>query len=110
VWRAKRAARELIADPGLSAQRIARLQRVSLRTLQRAFEAEGASLMRWLRDERLERSAALLVDAGHRGHSIAEIAASLGFRDIPAFCRSFKRRFGASPSAWRATKAAAGGR
>jgi AraC-like DNA-binding protein len=110
VWRAKRAARELIADPGLSAQRIARLQRISLRTLQRAFEAEGASLMRWLRDERLERSAALLVDASHRGHSIAEIAASLGFRDIPAFCRSFKRRFGESPSAWRATKAAAGGR
>jgi len=83
VWRAKRAARELIADPGLSAQRIARLQRVSLRTLQRAFEAEGASLMRWLRDERLERSAALLVDAGHRGHSIAEIAQVSGFATSP---------------------------
>ena len=104
--RAQRYARASISDPALNVESIARAQRVSARTLQRAFAAQGAGLMRWLRDERLELCAAVLAGRVHRNRSVAEIAASLGFRDTAAFCRSFKARFGCTPSAWRAGRRA----
>lgn len=105
VWRAQRYARESIADPDLSVERISQAQRVSVRTLQRAFAMQGTSVMHWLRDERLERCAAALASRAQRGRGIAEIAAGVGFRDTAAFCRSFKARFGCAPGAWRAARA-----
>ena len=99
--RAQRYARASIADPELNVESIAREQRVSTRTLQRAFAMQGPGIMRWLRDERLELCSAALASRAQRGRSVAEIATSLGFRDTAAFCRSFKARFGCTPSAWR---------
>lgn len=106
LWRAQRHARERLADPGLSADAISRSQRVSTRTLQRAFAAQGTSVMRWLRDERLHRCAAMLSDPARRGLAVGDIAASLGFKDATAFCRSFKARFGCAPGAWRQARLA----
>jgi AraC-like DNA-binding protein len=100
--RAQRYARESIADPELNVESLARAQQVSARTLQRAFATQGAGIMRWLRDERLELCAAALASRAQRSRSVAEIAANLGFRDTTAFCRSFKARFGCTPGAWRA--------
>lgn len=100
-WRARRFAREMIADPDLGIEALARAQRVSPRTLQRAFAGEGSGVMRWLREERLAHCAAALADSGQRRRGIAEIAAATGFRDTAAFCRSFKARFGCTPGAWR---------
>ncbi|HEY6514266.1 MAG TPA: helix-turn-helix domain-containing protein [Burkholderiaceae bacterium] len=102
VERAQRHARERIADPDLNLLAIARAQRVSPRTLQRAFAGHGTGVMRWLRDERLARCAAALADPALATRGIADIAIANGLRDVPAFCRSFKARYGRTPGDWRA--------
>ncbi|HTP70876.1 MAG TPA: helix-turn-helix domain-containing protein [Burkholderiaceae bacterium] len=101
VERAQCDARERIADPDLSVEALARAQRVSPRSLQRAFAGLGTGVMRWLRDERLARCAAALSDPTWRARGVADIALAHGFRDVPAFGRSFKARFGRTPGDWR---------
>ena len=101
VARAQRDARERIADPELGIEALARAQRVSPRSLQRAFAGMGTGVMRWLRDERLARCAAALVDPGWRSRGIADIALAHGVRDVASFCRSFKLRYGVTPGEWR---------
>ena len=93
--------------PDLTLGAIARAQHVSARTLQRAFAGAGSGVMRWLRDERLARCAAALADSQLRARGVAHIALANGFRDVPAFCRSFKARFGLTPGAWRDVRGAA---
>jgi transcriptional regulator GlxA family with amidase domain len=102
--RAQRSAREMIAEPDLTIDAIARLQRVSARTLQRAFASQGTGVMRWLRDERLARCAAALADPALAARAIADIAIANGLRDVPSFCRSFKARYGRTPGGWRAAQ------
>ena len=104
VERAQRYARDRIADAELTPDAIARAQRVSARTLQRAFAGAGTGVMRWLRDERLARCAAVLADPTPAARDIAEVAVAHGFRDVPAFCRSFKARYGHTPGGWRDTQ------
>jgi AraC-like DNA-binding protein len=101
VQRAQRDARERIADPDLGIEALARAQRVSARSLQRAFAGMGTGVMRWLRDERLGRCAAALLDPTWRSRGIADIALAHGMRDVPSFCRSFKARYGVTPGEWR---------
>lgn len=101
VARAQRDARERIADPDLSLAALAHAQQVSARTLQRAFASVGTGVMRWLRDERLAQCAAALSDPAVAGRGIADLALAHGFRDVPAFCRSFKARYGRTPGGWR---------
>lgn len=101
VWRAQQCARGNIARPDLSAQTISRFERISTRTLQRAFAAEGTSVMRWLREERLALCARALLERTRDGHAVSAIAAAHGFRDAASFSRSFKARYGMSPAAWR---------
>jgi len=102
--RAQRYARERITDPDLNIAVIARAQRVSPRTLQRAFASHGTGVMRWLRDERLARCAAALADPALATRAIADIAIANGLRDVSAFCRSFKARYGRTPGGWRGTQ------
>jgi len=102
VARAQRDARERIADPDLGLVALAQAQQVSARTLQRAFASLGTGVMRWLRDERLALCAAALSDPAVAERGIADLALAHGFRDVPAFCRSFKARYGRTPGGWRA--------
>ncbi|HSW27757.1 MAG TPA: helix-turn-helix domain-containing protein, partial [Burkholderiaceae bacterium] len=104
VERAQRYARERIGDPELSLAVMAGAQRVSPRTLQRAFASRGTGVMRWLRDERLARCAAALADPTLAARAIADIVVANGLRDVPAFCRSFKARYGRTPGDWRTTQ------
>jgi AraC-like DNA-binding protein len=95
------AARELadrqLTDPGLCPETLARKLNVSVRTLQRAFAADGQSLSAYIRDRRLEEARRALTSTGRRA-SVSEIAVCWQFADSSHFARVFRRRYGQTPS------------
>ncbi|RCV89551.1 AraC family transcriptional regulator [Billgrantia montanilacus] len=72
----------------------------------RQFRAlTGLSPHEWLVQQRLARARELL-RVGNA--SLTEVAQACGFADSAHFSRSFRRRHGVSPSAWRRLEAAGG--
>jgi len=71
------------------------------RAFRRAF---GVAPHAYLLTRRLERAAALLRDTDQ---SVAEICIAVGLTSIGSFTTSFKRMFGATPTAYRAAFPAA---
>ncbi len=89
-----------LADPALGPAVIAEAAGISVRHLHRLFSARGRRVSEWIRERRLERCCADLVDRRASGRSITEIAFCWGFSDSAHFSRSFKRHFGVSPRAF----------
>lgn len=90
----------------LTAESLAEIAGVSLRTLQRVFrERFGTSPMSWLMEARL-LEAARLIRSGD--DPVTKIAYRVGFKDPSHFTRRFKARFGASPNEFRRSGDAAG--
>ena len=75
---------------------------MSSRSLQRRLQGEGTSFADVLSDVRRDRALHYLKD---RRLSIGEIAFSLGFRDVTAFHRAFKRWTGSTPAKYRSSVA-----
>jgi len=104
-WRIARALAYIdseLADPGLSARRIAEAQGISRRRLDEIMiEMTGASLTSqiWLR--RLEQAASDLLDERFSGSTVTQIAFAAGFEDAAHFSRAFKRRYRCTPREWR---------
>ncbi|WP_344526188.1 helix-turn-helix domain-containing protein [Streptomyces albiaxialis] len=96
-----RAAKDLadsrLADPTLSTATLARELSVSVRTLQRAFAAEGEPVTAYIRRQRLER-ARLALTAPSGRPSVSELAAHWQFADSSHFIRAFKKRYGQTPT------------
>jgi transcriptional regulator GlxA family with amidase domain len=83
----------------LTAEALAEIAGVSLRTLQRIFrERFDTSPMTWLMEARL-LEAARLIRAGD--DPVTKIAYRVGFKDPSHFTRRFKARFGVSPNEYR---------
>ena len=83
----------------LTAETLAEIAGVSLRTLQRIFrERFDTSPMTWLMEARL-LEAARLIRAGD--DPVTKIAYRVGFKDPSHFTRRFKARFGVSPNEYR---------
>jgi AraC-like DNA-binding protein len=83
----------------LTADDLASIAGVSLRTLQRLFrERFDTSPMTWLMEARLSE-AARLIRAGD--DPVTKIAYRVGFKDPSHFTRRFKGRFGVSPNEYR---------
>lgn len=83
----------------LTAETLADIAGVSLRTLQRIFrERFDTSPMSWLMEARL-LEAARLIRAGD--DPVTKIAYRVGFKDPSHFTRRFKARFGVSPNEYR---------
>jgi AraC-like DNA-binding protein len=83
----------------LTAESLAEIAGVSLRTLQRIFrERFDTSPMSWLMEARLLEAARLI-----RGGDdpVTKIAYRVGFKDPSHFTRRFKARFGVSPNEFR---------
>jgi AraC-like DNA-binding protein len=88
----------LLTEPDLDPGSIAASLHVSVRTLHRAFANENASVMGYLREQRLERARAELLSSAA---TVSEIAARWHFTDSSHFIKSYRRRFGESPAADR---------
>ncbi len=91
------------ADPELDPAAIAQHCRISVRYLHALFAGE-ASVSTRLLAHRLDRchSALSSRDPRERTRSIGEIAFAAGFNNLAHFCRTFKARFGLTPSEVRA--------
>jgi AraC-like DNA-binding protein len=88
-------ARNLLS-PSLTPDRIATETGVSRRKLYQLFEANGG-VIREIQRLRLERARAALSDPSHV-RKVKEVAFAHGFDSEAQFCKTFKRRFGLTPS------------
>jgi AraC-like DNA-binding protein len=82
----------------LSLGEVAARHGVSPRYVGMLFEDEGTSMTEFVREERLKRARAILLNPIHSARRIAEVAYEVGFNDLSYFNRTFRRRFGHSPS------------
>lgn len=94
------ATRLRLREPGLRLTDISAASFLSPRQVQRIFEAEGTTFRVWVRDKRLDAVRRELRRPGG-SELLGEIAARWGFPDAAHFARSFRARFGESPSAYR---------
>jgi AraC-like DNA-binding protein len=88
-------------ESDVSVRDTAARHRVSPRYVGMLFEREGTTMTEFIRDERLKRARSMLLSPRFADKRIAEIAYEVGFNDISYFNRSFRRRFGQSPSEMR---------
>ena len=97
--RARAALSEDLQSGNVTAQGLAARLKVSVRTLHRSLAAEGTSYRRLLDQLRLDFAERHLTDDRM---SVAEVAFLLGFSELSAFHRAFKRWTGRTPVTFRA--------
>lgn len=91
-----------LSRPELSVTSVAARQGVSPRYVQLLFEAEGTTFSVFLLEQRLMRAHRMLSDPRLMAQTISAIALHVGFNDVSYFNRTFRRRFGMTPSDVRA--------
>ena len=79
----------------LTVQSISAAVHVSPRTLSRLFAAEGTTVIRWLWQQRLSASHAVLIKGQIK--QVSQVALSFGFTNLSHFSRAFKQAYGLSP-------------
>jgi AraC-like DNA-binding protein len=90
--------RDNIGVRDLSVASVAARHRVNPRYVQRLFEAEGVTFSEFVLTERLTQVYQVLADPRYQHLKVSEIAYRSGFSDLSYFNRSFRRRFGTTPS------------
>lgn len=91
-----------LAEKDLSLTSFATARGVTVRHLQKLFEAEGRTFSDYVLERRLERARQLLLNPVAVPRPISTIAFDLGFGDLSYFNRTFKKRFGVTPRETRA--------
>ncbi|GGZ44662.1 helix-turn-helix domain-containing protein [Asticcacaulis endophyticus] len=91
----------LLHDPDLSLIKVANENGVSPRYVQKLFTASKMTFSNYLKTRRLERCYADLISPVHSQLSVSEICFRWGFNDAAHFSRTFRERFGISPSKHR---------
>lgn len=87
-----------IDDESLGPRSIAAAFEISTRYLHKLFAAESVSVTEWIIARRLDRSAE---DLAGSDASVTDIAFKWGFKALGHYSRSFKVRFGTTPTAYR---------
>lgn len=90
-----------LGDPDLTAHTLAARLCISTSYLTKLFAARGLSFGRWLLGRRLDRAWAELAPGASDGRTITDVAFACGFRDSAHFARTFRARFGTTPSGRR---------
>jgi AraC-like DNA-binding protein len=91
-----------LANPNLSIAMVAGRQGVTPRYVHMLFEADGITFSEFVIGQRLVRAHRMLSDPRFARQTISAIALRVGFGDLSYFNRTFRRRFGTSPSDVRA--------
>jgi AraC-like DNA-binding protein len=95
---------ENLAKLSLSAQSVAAQYGLSVRYIHMLFEREGTTFSTFVREQRLLRARTMLRSPRYAECSISSIALAVGFGDLSHFNRSFRGRFGASPTEVRLSR------
>ena len=90
-----------LADPTLTAARVATAQGLSRRRLDQIFATLGTSLSAQIWARRLSQAASDLLDPRFGDRTVTQIAFGVGFEDAAHFTRAFKRRYDCTPREWR---------
>jgi AraC-like DNA-binding protein len=90
-----------LADPTLTAQRVADAQGLSRRRLDQILATLGTSLSAQIWARRLAQAASDLLDSRFGERTVTQIAFGVGFEDAAHFTRAFKRRYEVTPREWR---------
>lgn len=90
--------REVLGKKPAQVSEVARQMRLSARTLQRRLEAEGTGWKELLESVRRDLARGWVSEGAL---PLGEIAYRLGYSDVAAFSRAFKRWTGRSPGAYR---------
>jgi AraC-like DNA-binding protein len=101
LGQAKAYIEQRLHDPDLRPSEVADAQFISVRYLQKLFQAEGVTMLEWTRSARLQRARRDLGDPAQGHRTIATIAASWGFRHPGHFRRAFRAEFGMTPTHFR---------
>ncbi len=94
----KRQVMENLSDGALSVSAVAVRHGITPRYLHMLFESEGTSFTAFLIEQRLVRAYQILTEPQHFRDKISTISRQCGFTDISWFNRTFRRRYGATPS------------
>lgn len=87
-----------LSDDSLSARSIAAANGLTSRYINRLFEPEGVSLMRWVWRQRLEGARAVLASK-REPPAVGNVAYAYGFKSVSHFSHAFRRQFGYAPRA-----------
>ncbi len=101
LTRVKRHLLEHLRDPELNPTMVEQATGISSRYINKLFEAENTSLMRYIWNLRLERCAEDLANPQCGVLRVSDIALRWGFNDMSHFSRAFRERFAVAPRAWR---------
>lgn len=88
-------------DSDLTPGKVARANKISTRYLHSLFSQSGTTLLKWVWERRLRAARSDLLDPSQVQSRISEIAFRRGFNDSAHFSRSFRNRFGISPTELR---------
>ena len=88
-------------DSDLTPEKIAKGNGISTRYLHSLFRESGTTVLKWVWERRLKATRTDLLDPAQAQSRISEIAFRRGFNDSAHFSRSFRSRFGISPTQLR---------
>lgn len=84
--------------------RVAARYRTTPRTIQRLFEEDSSTFTEFKLEQQLAYARRLLHTSTDAQRTIADLAYAAGFSDLSYFHRTFRRRFGVTPAAFRAAR------
>lgn len=90
-----------LADPELGRESLASAMGMSVRRLSEIFQKQGQPIATTIRDMRLQKIAAEMLDPRNRHRSIGELATKWGIYNLPQFSRAFRARFDMTPRDYR---------